>query len=68
MPRHMSVTEAAKLLNVGRTTVIRLFHAGDLEGFRKTTARSSHIRIYNASLEKFKEAQRRQTAEAKKPA
>ena len=61
----LTVTQAAAELNVSRTTVIRLFYAGELRGFRLTNAPTAHIRILTDSVEQFKVLQERQPAEAK---
>jgi excisionase family DNA binding protein len=61
----VTATQAAKELNISRTTVLRLYHAGKLHGFRATDASAAHIRIYADSITAFKEVQERQPAEAK---
>jgi excisionase family DNA binding protein len=61
----LTVTQAAAELNVSRITVLRLYHAGQLKGFRATTAQAAHIRIFVDSVEQFKTLQERQPAEAK---
>lgn len=62
----LTVTQAAAELNMARITVLRLYHAGQLQGFRLTTAQTSHIRILTDSVEQFKELQERQPAGAKR--
>ena len=64
----LTVTQAAAELNMARITVIRLYHAGQLRGFRLTNAPTAHIRILTDSVEQFKELQERQPEGAKPPA
>jgi excisionase family DNA binding protein len=61
----LTATQAAQELNISRTTVLRLFHARQLKGFRATGAPAAHLRIYVDSIEAFKALQERQPAEAK---
>jgi excisionase family DNA binding protein len=61
----LTATQAAQELNISRTTLLRLYHAGQLRGFRATGAPAAHLRIYVESIEQFKVLQERQPAEAK---
>ena len=61
----LTATQAAQELNISRTTVLRLYHAGSLRGFRATGASAAHIRIFLDSVEEFKKVQERQPEEAK---
>jgi excisionase family DNA binding protein len=61
----LTATQAAQELNISRTTVLRLFHAGQLRGFRATGATAAHLRIYTESVEAFKALQERQPESAK---
>jgi excisionase family DNA binding protein len=64
----LTATQAAQELNISRTTVLRLYHDGQLRGFRATGAGAAHLRIYVDSVEAFKSLQERQPEGAKLPA
>lgn len=50
----VSVTEAAAMLGLDRTTVTKLLQDGDLKGYKKTLGLTSPWRIYVDSIEEFK--------------
>lgn len=47
----VSTTEAAEMLGVGTSTVVRMIHRGDLQAYKKTLAKHSAFRIYVDSIE-----------------
>lgn len=47
----VSTREAAEILNVGTSTIVRMIHRGDLDAHKKTLAPHSPFRIYQSSLE-----------------
>ena len=54
----ITVAEAAELLKIHKTTVIRLFHSGDLKGYRRT--KGGPIMLYVDSVKRYiEEAQGR---------
>jgi len=61
----MSVTNAARELGISRMTVLRLYHAGELRGYRTTTASGAHIRLDTESVAQFKSKQRQEQQTAK---
>lgn len=48
---HISVNEAAEILQVSRETVINMLNRGELNGFKKTLAINSPFRVYVDSIE-----------------
>ncbi len=50
----VSTREAAEILGVGTSTVIRMIHRGDLQGYKKTPAKRSAFRVYFDSIEEVK--------------
>jgi excisionase family DNA binding protein len=55
----ITAQEAARRLNVSRSTISRLARAGELVTDRKTTAPNSHYIVSAASVEAYR--QKRQT-------
>ena len=50
--RHTFTTsQVMELLGVSRATVSRLVQQGELEGYKLTAAKNSHLRIYKDSVE-----------------
>lgn len=51
----VSTTEAAALLGISRNTIIRMVNRGELQGYKKTLARNSPMRVYRESVLEFME-------------
>jgi len=50
----ISTHEAAEVLGVAPSTVVRMIHRGHLQGYKKTPAKRSAFRVYVDSIEKAK--------------
>lgn len=49
----MTVEEAKLLLDLSKTTVLRLYHSGQLQGYQITSGVTAPIRLYKESIFKF---------------
>jgi excisionase family DNA binding protein len=67
MMRGLSAAHAADELGISKATVLRLYKAGQLEGYRTTTALNAHVRIFEDSIDAYKKAREQQPREAKSP-
>lgn len=67
MRRTLSARNAAAELGISKATVLRLFKAGHLYGYRTTTAPNAHVRIFPDSVDEYKKAREQQPETAKLP-
>lgn len=56
----MTTGAAARLLGVSVDTIVRLYHAGTLRGYRVSDRPRSHIRLYTASVEAYEKQRQSQ--------
>jgi excisionase family DNA binding protein len=52
---HVSVKEAAQLLQVDGRTVINMLHRGELQGYKRTLGLTSPFRVYLDSINRVLE-------------
>ena len=60
----LTTTKVMKLLGVSRPTVTRLIEAGELDGYKLTTAKNSPFRIYRDTVDDLLERRQKRPSAA----